>query len=115
MFDREAASERDEQARRTAAARRGVRIAGALGATGAAIAIGVTTSAAHAGNNDTTGTTTSRHETIPGDEGDRATESGDDRGPASIPQRPEQGQQQQGQPLAGPGGGGPSQGHSSGS
>jgi hypothetical protein len=99
MPDREAASERDDQARRTTAARRGVRIAGAIGATGAAVAIGVTTTVAHADGNDTTGTTTSRHAADPDD------------GFGYDQQRG----QQQGQQLAGPGGSGPSHGHSSGS
>jgi hypothetical protein len=115
MFDQDAASERDDQARRTAATRRGVRIAGALGATGAAVAIGVTTSVAHAGDDGTTGTSTSRQDTAPTGEGQRATESGNNREPAGIQHRQQQSKQQQGQQLAGPGGGGPSQGHSSGS
>ncbi len=76
MFDREA--ERDDQTRRTTAARRGVRIAGVVGATGAAVAIGVTTSVAHAGTDDTNGSTTSRHQPAPADPEDESSEDGED-------------------------------------
>ena len=106
MFDHEAASERDDQARRTAAARRGLRIAGAVGATGAAVAIGVTTSVAHAGTDDTTGSTTSRHQPAPADPEDESEESDDGDGQQPAPPSGQ---------LAGPRGHGPSQGHSSGS
>ncbi len=106
MSDPAAARERDDQARRTAAARRGVRVAAAVGATGAAVAIGVTTSVAHAGTSDTTRNTTSRHEPAPADPEDESEESGDGAGQQPAPPSGQ---------LAGPRGDGPSQGHSSGS
>jgi hypothetical protein len=102
---------RDRQSRRTGAARQGLVLASATSALGATVAIGLTIPSHASTSTPDTGSTTTQPRHVHHNDGSGDDGSGDD----GSRQRHQQQQPPQPGGLAGTGGSGPVQGHSSGS